>query len=81
MILLALSGTAEAEIDQGRWSHQVMTHDGPCRVTLAIPELLCSLDAPPDRARHGMPDRRVMERLLLEVQRFVAAREFPARPR
>jgi tetratricopeptide (TPR) repeat protein len=75
-ILLALSRTSEVEIDQGRWSHHVMTHDGPCRVTLAIPELLCSFDAPPDRARRGMPDRRVMERLLLEIQRFAATREF-----
>ncbi len=76
MILLALSRTVEAEIDQGRWSHQVVMHDGQRRVTLVIPELLRSLDTPPDRTRHGMPDRRIMERLLLEVQRFVAAREF-----
>jgi len=75
-ILLALSRTTEAEIDQGRWSHEVVAHGSPCRVTLAIPELLRPLDAPPDPARHGMPDRRVMERVLLEVQRFAATREF-----
>ena len=75
-ILLALSRTTEAEIDQGRWSHEVVAHDGPRRVTLAIPELLRPLDAPPDSARHGMPDRRVMERVLLEVQRFAATQEF-----
>ena len=75
-ILLALSRTTEAEIDQGRWSHEVVAHDGPRRVTLAIPELLRPLDAPPDHARHGMPDRRAMERMLLEVQRFAATREF-----
>ena len=73
-VLLALSRTTEAEIDQGRWSHEVSAHGGPHRVTLAIPELLLPLDTPP--ARHGMPDRRVMERLLLEVQRFTATREF-----
>jgi len=75
-ILLALSRTTEAEIDQGRWSHEVVAHVGPCRVTLAIPELLRPLDAPSDSARHGMLDRRVMERVLLEVQRFAATREF-----
>jgi tetratricopeptide (TPR) repeat protein len=75
-ILLALSRTTEAEIDQGRWSHDVVAHDGPRRVTLAIPELLRPLDAPPDTARQGMPDRRVMERVLLEVQRFASSQEF-----
>jgi tetratricopeptide (TPR) repeat protein len=75
-ILLALARTTEAEIDQGRWSHEVVAHGGPRRVTLAIPELLRPLDAPSDSARHGMPDRRVMERMLLEVQRFAATREF-----
>ena len=75
-ILLALARTTEAEIDQGRWSHDVVAHDGPRRVTLAIPELLRPLDAPSAPARHGMPDRRVMERMLLEVQRFAATKEF-----
>ena len=75
-ILLALSRTTESEIDRGRWSHEVVAHDGPRRVTLAIPELLRPLEAPPARARQGMPDRRVMERMLLEVQRFAATREF-----
>jgi len=75
-ILLALSRTTEAEIDQGRWSHEVSAHGGSHRVTLAIPELLLPLEAPPEPTRHGMPDRRVMERLLLEVQRFTATQEF-----
>jgi len=75
-ILLTLSRTTEADIDQGRWSHDVVAHDGPLKVTLAIPELLQPLEGPPDRARAGMPDRRVMERLLVEVQRFTATQEF-----
>ncbi|MGH7375092.1 MAG: tetratricopeptide repeat protein [Candidatus Rokuibacteriota bacterium] len=75
-ILLALSRTTEAEIDQGRWSHEVPAHGGARRVTLAIPEILLPLDAPPDAAPRGMPDRRVMERMLLEVQRFTATQEF-----
>ena len=68
-ILLALARTGEAEIDRGRWSHEVRPHDGPRTVTLAIPELLAPLDAPA-RRRPGPPDRRAMERLTAEVERF-----------
>ena len=75
-VLLALSRTTETEIDQGRWSHEVGAHDGPRRITLAIPELLRPLDAPPDPGQRGMSDRRVMERVLVEVQRFTATQEF-----
>jgi tetratricopeptide (TPR) repeat protein len=68
-ILLALGRSSEADIDRGRWSHEVRGHDGLSTVTLAIPELLAPLDAPPPR-RPGVPDRRAMERLTAEVQRF-----------
>ena len=68
-ILFALARTSEPQIDSGRWSHEVPGHDGPVTVTLAIPELLAPLDAPPPR-RPGPPDRRAMERLTAEVQRF-----------
>jgi tetratricopeptide (TPR) repeat protein len=68
-ILLALARSTEEEIDRGRWSHEVPGHDGPLTVTLAIPELLAPLDAPPPR-RPGAPDRRALERLTAEVQRF-----------
>ena len=68
-ILLALARSTEAEIDRGRWSHEVAGHDGSRTVTLAVPELLAPLDAPPPR-RPGPPDRRAMERLTAEVQRF-----------
>ena len=68
-ILLALARTSEAEIDRGRWSHDVPGHGGNRTVTLAIPELLAPLEAAPPR-RPGPPDRRAMERLTAEVQRF-----------
>ena len=68
-ILSALARSTEAEIDGGRWSHEVPGRGGPRTVTLAIPELLAPLDAPPPR-RPGPPDRRAMERLTAEVQRF-----------
>jgi tetratricopeptide (TPR) repeat protein len=68
-ILLAVARSTEAEIDRGRWSHEVSGHDGSRTVTLAIPELLAPVDTPPPR-RPGPPDRRAMERLTAEVQRF-----------
>ena len=75
-ILLALAGSSEDEIDQGRWSREVVTADGPCAVTLAIPELLVPLDAPPSRPGTGTMDRRMVERMLLEAQRFAASGSF-----
>jgi len=69
VILLALARSTEAEIDRGRWSHEVSGLEGPRTVTLAIPELLAPLEAPPPR-RPGPPDRRAMERLTAEVERF-----------
>jgi tetratricopeptide (TPR) repeat protein len=68
-ILLALARTTEAQIDGGRWTHDVPGRDGPRTVTLAIPELLAPLDAVPER-RRGPLDRRAMERLTGEVGRF-----------
>jgi tetratricopeptide (TPR) repeat protein len=75
-ILRALARTSEDEIDRGRWGHTVSTHDGERTVTLSIPDLLEPLDAPPDRRCRGLLDRRAMERVTLEIERFTAAREF-----
>jgi tetratricopeptide (TPR) repeat protein len=74
-ILLALARSTETEIDRGRWTHEVPGHDGPRTVTLAIPELLIPLDASPPR-RPGPPDRRAMERLTAEVERFAQTSMF-----
>lgn len=67
-LLRTLARTTEAEIDRGRWSHEVPADDGGVTVTLAIPELLAPIDEPPRRA--GPPSRRAMERLSAEVERF-----------
>jgi tetratricopeptide (TPR) repeat protein len=75
-ILGALAVSTEDEIDQGRWSHEVRTWDGPRTVMLAISELLEPLDAPPRRRGRGLLDRRAMERVLVEAERFAATAEF-----
>jgi tetratricopeptide (TPR) repeat protein len=75
-ILRALARATEDEIDSGRWSRDVPTADGPRRLTLALPELLQPLDAPVEPRAGSPPDRRAMERVLLEVQRFAAGKSF-----
>ncbi|HSB68203.1 MAG TPA: tetratricopeptide repeat protein, partial [Candidatus Methylomirabilis sp.] len=75
-ILRALAGTSEDEIDRGRWTREVETHDGPKPVTLCIPELLEPLDAPPKRIPGRLPDRRITEHTLVEIQRFMAESDF-----
>lgn len=74
-LLLALADTSEGEIDKGRWSRQVRSDDGPQTFTLCIPALLEPLDAPPQAPRGGIPDRRIMERILAEMERFTAQSE------
>ena len=68
-ILRAIARSTEAEIDRGRWTVKLSSHDGPQSVTLAIPELLIPLDAEPPRRRPA--DGRAMERVTAEIDRFV----------
>ena len=75
-LLLALAETSEGEIDQGRWTRQVQSLDGPKMFTLCVPALLEPLDAPRPAQRGGIPDRRSMERVLAEMERFMAQSEF-----
>jgi tetratricopeptide (TPR) repeat protein len=75
-VLLALAGTSEDEIDRGRWTRQAETLSGPKTVTLCIPALLEPLDAPVTGNPSGMPDRRIMERTLAEMERFMATSDF-----
>jgi hypothetical protein len=75
-LLAAFAGTTEAEIDTGRWTRQVETHDGAVLYRLAIPALLEPLDAPAALPRGGLPDRRAMERVTAEIGRFLARSEF-----
>jgi tetratricopeptide (TPR) repeat protein len=75
-LLLALAATGEDQIDQGRWSKDVRTSDGPKVVTLCLPELLEPLDAPPKNQPGHVPDRRAMERVMADVERFMAESDF-----
>jgi tetratricopeptide (TPR) repeat protein len=70
--LWAMAASSEADIDSGRWHKKVATHDGPVRVTLAIPDLL---KPPPFQEwvkRGFMPDRRAGERSFADMSRFLA---------
>jgi tetratricopeptide (TPR) repeat protein len=78
-LLRALSATTEDELDGGRWSKTVATFDGKCVVELAIPALLERAAKPPAPGPgepHALPDRRLMEQMMVDVQRAVAEREF-----
>jgi len=75
-LLLALAETTEEEIDRGRWSRQFHTTDGPTTFTLCIPALLQPLDAPHQAQRGGIPDPRIMERVMAEMERFMTRSDF-----
>lgn len=75
-LLRALAGSDEDEIDRGRWTRDVTTYDGPVTYRLCIPPLLEPYDAPPKAGPAPLRDRRAMERVMVEVERFVAASEF-----
>jgi tetratricopeptide (TPR) repeat protein len=75
-LLLALAATGEDQIDQGRWTKEVRTSDGPKIVTLCLPELLEPLDALPKNRPGHVPDRRAMERVMADVERFMAESDF-----
>ncbi|MDR7521220.1 MAG: tetratricopeptide repeat protein [Armatimonadota bacterium] len=75
-LLRALAETTEDEMDQGRWVHHVETFDGPAAYRLSIPHLLEPLDAPRAVPGAGLPDRRAMERVTLEMERLIARSEF-----
>ena len=75
-LVLALAETTEEEMDRGRWTREVRTNAGPRSFTLCLPALLEPLDAPPAAPHAGFPDRRAMERVFAEMERFMARSEF-----
>lgn len=75
-LLRVLAETAEEEIDTGRWIRQGHTSDGPVSYQLCIPSLLAPLDAPEAKPAAGFFDRRAMERMTAEIERFVSGSQF-----
>lgn len=75
-LLLALSRSIEEQLDSGRWTVSVETAEGPVEFTLAIPDLL----KPPtlqDLIKRGFtPDRRAMEQMHAQMDRFLAGKDF-----
>ena len=75
-LLRAIAETTENEMDEGRWTRQLETYDGSMTYRLCIPALLEPLDASPAGPRVGLRDRRAMERVMVEMERFMADAEF-----
>jgi len=75
-ILRALAKSSEKQIDAGRWTVAVEMVDGLSQFTLAIADLL----SPPDHRqlmqRGFPPDRRAMEQMHAQMNRFLEDKEF-----
>lgn len=78
-LMRALAATTEDELDSGRWTKAVETIEGPLAVELSLPAVL---EAKAGARRRGpdpageLPDRRVMEQTLRDLQQMMASREF-----
>jgi tetratricopeptide (TPR) repeat protein len=78
-LLRALTATTEDELDSGRWSKTAPTIEGERTVELSLPALLGKT---PRSGRRGhesgatLPDRRLLERALTDIQRLLAEQEF-----
>lgn len=75
-LLRALARTTEPEMDRGRWSKSVQTIAGQTEYVLTLPALLEPLEEGASSRRPGLPDRRAMERSLVDVERATADMEF-----
>ena len=77
-LLRAMVATSEDELDSGRWSKTVATFDGERVIELSIPALLepaAKPHQPGPGAAHELPDRRLMEQTMADLQRTIAERE------
>jgi tetratricopeptide (TPR) repeat protein len=78
-LMRTLAQTTEEEIDSGRWKKHVTTSKGEMDFTSSLPDLL-----KPDekdsrkkvKMRGGMPDRRSMERMQMDIHRMIEGRDF-----
>ena len=74
-VLRALATTEEEELARGRWTRRVATFDGDVEVALSLPMLL-DPPSPSELARHGFFDRRSMELVSTQIDRFLAGKDF-----
>jgi hypothetical protein len=78
-LMQVLAQTTEEEIDSGRWKKHVTTSKGKVDFTLCLPDLLKPDDKDSTKKvkmRGGMPDRRCMERMQMDIHRMIESRDF-----
>ncbi|MDM8005417.1 MAG: hypothetical protein QUV05_04595 [Phycisphaerae bacterium] len=75
-LLRALAKSTEAQIDSGRWSLTVETAAGPAEFTLSLPDLLKPADHKELMDRGFTPDRRALEQMHAQMDRFLADKSF-----
>lgn len=78
-LMQVLAQTTEEEIDSGRWKKHVTTSKGEVDFTLCLPDLLKPDDKDSTKKvkmRGGMPDRRCMERMQMDIHRMIEGRDF-----
>jgi len=74
-LMSALTVSTQDEMDSGRWGKHVTTSNGPAEYVLSLPLLL----NPPDHKQlfdHGLSDRRAMEAMHAQMDRFLADKDF-----
>ena len=74
-LMRALAVTTEDEMDAGRWTKRVTTSNGTVEYVLSLPFLL----KPPDHKElfeHGLSDRRAMEAMHAQMDRFLEGKDF-----
>jgi tetratricopeptide (TPR) repeat protein len=68
-LLRVIARANAADLDGGRWTRTVPTHDGPVSFTLELPELLAPPSHEETTARNWQPDPRALERMQLIIRR------------
>lgn len=74
-LLRALARSSDDQLDSGRWSIAVATRHGPAEYALSLPLLL----DPPPQPKDEYPDRRVIERMMMDIERATAGMEFSSK--
>lgn len=78
-LLRALAATTEDELDSGRWSRTVPTFDGERTLEFTLPALVGTASRsrrPRTALGDELPDRRLHERSLADLQRLLAEQDF-----